>query len=142
MKSSIPASGPVSEPIGRGDEPSGTDVHPCPGSTWNTSSRRVSARDHSLRRMRSPLQDTMQDKHLFLITSSTLPPSRLRHTPGSDAAVVTDGDQRRRRRRKLQSDTGSGQDVSVVCLSTAGEDVRNCKATRLNSVGEISLAAD
>eukprot|EP00903_Cladosiphon_okamuranus_P017880 g16453.t1 len=46
---------------------------------------------------------------------------------------------RQRRRRKLQSDTGSGQDVSVVCLSTAGEDLWH---KSMGSAGEdVALCA-
>lgn len=40
------------------------------------------------------------------------------------AASTNDNDDMAgRQRRRLQSDTGSGQDISVICLSAEGEDV-------------------
>ncbi|CAN0198898.1 unnamed protein product, partial [Ectocarpus sp. 12 AP-2014] len=58
----------------------------------------------------------------------------------ASASTSDNNDMAGRQRRRLQSDTGSGQDISVVCLSTEGEDLWHTTAG--SAAEDIALCAD
>ncbi|CAM9531583.1 unnamed protein product, partial [Ectocarpus sp. 12 AP-2014] len=58
----------------------------------------------------------------------------------ASASTNNNDDMAGRQRRRLQSDTGSGQDISVVCLSNEGEDLWHTTAG--SAAEDIALCAD